>query len=96
MTRRLSTFSYKKGCWVAGLNHHVGIVTSQRQHPLCSCMLTYLPDVVHTLADVRSLLCLLGVVGVDKDGGMCLQSEIYHLTTQLGEVRQAPQQLQDL
>ena len=59
-------------------------------------MHAYLPDVIHTLADVRSLLCLLGMVGVDEDGGVRLQSEIYHLTTQLGEVRQAPQQLQDL
>ena len=57
---------------------------------------THLPNVVHTLADVCSLLCLLGVVGVDEDGGVCLQSKIYHFTTQLGEVRQPPQQLQDL
>ena len=56
----------------------------------------YLSDVFDTLADVGSLLRLLGVVGVDEDGGVRFQSKVHHLAAQLGKMGQSPQQLQDL
>ena len=57
---------------------------------------THLPDVLDALVDVGPLLGLLGVVGLDEDGGVRLQSQLHHLSAQLGQVRQPPQQVQDL
>ena len=56
---------------------------------------THLLDVFHTLGDVVLLFCVLGVVRVNQDGRVGLQGQFHHLSAQLGQVSQRPQQLQD-
>ena len=56
----------------------------------------HLADVVHTLGDVCLPLPLLGVVGLDEDGGVGVQGQLHHLPAHVRQVSQPPQELQDL
>ena len=56
----------------------------------------YLFDVLHTLCYVSLFLCIFCVIGVDENRRMSIKSKFNHLTAQLGEMGETPQQLQDL
>ena len=55
-----------------------------------------LSNVLHTFPDVGSPLALLCAVGLDENGGVSIESQFNHLTADVGQVGQVPQQVQDL
>ena len=57
---------------------------------------SYLTNVLDTFADVGLAFSLLGVAGLDEDGGVGIQSQFHHLPADERQVSQVPQQLQYL